>query len=123
MEYSCLRFSGGQQSESVIHIHMSTLFKIFFSHIGRYRVLSTAPCAMQWVLISYLLYICQCVYGLPRLGSSQKPACQCKRYKRCTFSPGSGRSLGVGSGNPLQYSCLENSTDRGAWQVLQSMGS
>ena len=29
--------------------------------------------------------------------------------------PGSGRSPGVGNGNPLQYSCLENSTDRGAW--------
>jgi len=28
--------------------------------------------------------------------------------------PGSGRSLGVGNGNPLQYSCLENSMDRGA---------
>ena len=31
--------------------------------------------------------------------------------------PGSGRSLGVGNGNPLQYSCLENSMDRGAWQA------
>ena len=31
--------------------------------------------------------------------------------------PGSGRSPGVGSGNPLQYSCLENSMDRGAWWV------
>ena len=30
--------------------------------------------------------------------------------------PGSGRSPGVGNGNPLQYSCLENSMDRGAWQ-------
>ena len=29
--------------------------------------------------------------------------------------PDSGRSPGVGNGNPLQYSCLENSTDRGAW--------
>ena len=28
---------------------------------------------------------------------------------------GSGRSPGRGNGNPLQYSCLENSTDRGAW--------
>ena len=27
--------------------------------------------------------------------------------------PGSGRSPGVGNGNPLQYSCLENSMDRG----------
>ena len=31
--------------------------------------------------------------------------------------PGSGRSLGGGHGNPLQYSCLENPTNRGAWWV------
>ena len=31
--------------------------------------------------------------------------------------PGSGRSPGEGHGHPLQYSCLENPTDRGAWQV------
>ena len=31
--------------------------------------------------------------------------------------PGSGRSPGGGNGNPLQYSCLENPMDRGAWQV------
>ena len=29
--------------------------------------------------------------------------------------PGSGRSLGEGNGNPLQYSCLENPMDRGPW--------
>ena len=29
--------------------------------------------------------------------------------------PGSGRSPGEGNGYPLQYSCLENSMDRGAW--------
>ena len=31
--------------------------------------------------------------------------------------PGLGRSLGGGHGNSLQYSCLENSMDRGAWQA------
>ena len=31
--------------------------------------------------------------------------------------PGSGRSPGVGNGNPLQYSCLENPMDRGGWQA------
>ena len=31
--------------------------------------------------------------------------------------PGSGRSPEGGSGNPLQYSCLGNSVDRGAWRV------
>ena len=29
--------------------------------------------------------------------------------------PGLGRSPGLGNGNPLQYSCQENSMDRGAW--------
>ena len=36
--------------------------------------------------------------------------------------PGLGRTPGEGSSNPLQYSCLGNSRDRGAW-LLQSMGS
>ena len=31
--------------------------------------------------------------------------------------PGLGRSPGGGNGNPLHYSCLENSMDRGAWQA------
>ena len=31
--------------------------------------------------------------------------------------PGLGRSPGEGNGYPLQYSCLENFTDRGAWQA------
>ena len=32
-------------------------------------------------------------------------------------TPGSGRSLGEGNGNPLQYSCLEKPIDGGAWQA------
>ena len=32
--------------------------------------------------------------------------------------PGLGRSLGGGNGNPLQYSCLENPIDRGAWRAM-----
>ena len=32
--------------------------------------------------------------------------------------PGLGRSLRGGNGNPLQYSCLENPTDRGIWQTV-----
>ena len=31
--------------------------------------------------------------------------------------PGWGRSTGKGNNNPLQYSCLENPVDRGAWQA------
>ena len=32
--------------------------------------------------------------------------------------PGAGRSPGEGNVNPLQYSCLENPMDRGAWQAI-----
>ena len=32
--------------------------------------------------------------------------------------PGWGRSPGAGHGNPLQYSCLENPMDRGAWRAV-----
>ena len=37
--------------------------------------------------------------------------------------PGSGRLPGEGNGNPVQYSCLENPMDGGAWCRLLSMGS
>ena len=40
-----------------------------------------------------------------------------KNVGNLALIPGLGRSPGVGNGNLLQYSCLENSMDRGAWQA------
>ena len=45
------------------------------------------------------------------------PASAGDRFKRHRLIPGSGRSPGRGHGNPLQYSCLENPMNRGAWGV------
>ena len=53
--------------------------------------------------------------GLPRWCSSKESACQCKRLRDAGWILGSGRSPGGGHGNSLQYLCLENSMDRGAW--------
>ena len=53
--------------------------------------------------------------GFPGDTSGKESACQSSRFKRCRFDPWSGRSPGGEQGNPLQYSCLENSMDRGAW--------
>ena len=50
--------------------------------------------------------------GLPWWLSGKESACNAGDQGSI---PGSGRSLGVGNDNLLQYSCLENSTDRGAW--------
>ena len=38
-------------------------------------------------------------------------------YETQGLIPGWGRSSGGGNGNPLQHSCLENPTDRGAWHA------
>ena len=55
--------------------------------------------------------------GLPRWCSGEEPACQCRRRRDVGLIIGLGRSPGAGNGNPLQYSCLGNPMDRGAWQA------
>ena len=53
--------------------------------------------------------------GLPSWLSGKEPAGDARDMGSI---PGLGRSLGVGNGNKLQYSCLENSMDRGAcWAI------
>ena len=54
--------------------------------------------------------------GFPGGTSGQELSCQYRRCKRHGSITGLGRS-GEGHGNPLQYSCLENPMDRGAWQA------
>ena len=58
---------------------------------------------------------------LPRAfsgGSDGKEyACNAGDTEVADLIPRLGRSPGEGNGNPLQYSCLENSLDRGAWWV------
>ena len=52
-----------------------------------------------------------CIY------SGKEPACQCSDVRYVSSIPRLGRSSGGGHGNPLQYSCLENPMDRGAWRA------
>ena len=63
------------------------------------------------------IYMLLCVkQGLPRwLGG--KESCQAGDAGDSGSIPGSGRSSEGGNGNPLQYSCLENSMDSEAWRV------
>ena len=48
-------------------------------------------------------------------GDSRESACKAGYLSSI---PGLGRSPGEGNGYPLQYPCLENSMDRGAWQAI-----
>ena len=55
--------------------------------------------------------------GFPGGASGKETVCLCRRSGDVSLIPGLGRCPGGGHGNPLQYSCLENIMDRGAWQA------
>ena len=66
----------------------------------------------RWKSYSKLKACTESQQGFPGGSSGKESACQCKRCKRHRFDPWVGKMPGVGNGNPLQYSCLENSMDR-----------
>ena len=47
--------------------------------------------------------------------SGKEPSANARDLRDVGLIPGLGRFPGEGNGNPLQYSCLENPLDRGAW--------
>ena len=49
--------------------------------------------------------------------SAKESICQCRRCKRCSFDVWWRGCHGKGNGNPLQYFCLGNPIDRGAWRA------
>ena len=61
--------------------------------------------------------------GLASSASSKNLPVNAGDIREVGLIPGSGRSPGGGHGNPLQYSCLENPMDRGAWKAIQSIAS
>ena len=65
------------------------------------------------VLMDYQTPIKPLPWGFPGGSDSKESACNAGDWDSI---PGSGRSPEEGNGNPLQYSCLENSMDRGAWR-------
>ena len=55
---------------------------------------------------------------LPQWFSGEESACSSGASGDAGSIPESGRSPGGGHGNPLQYSCLDNSMDRGTWLTV-----
>ena len=73
-----------------------------------------------WWELSYWLWIaisCLCSHmeWLPWWLSGKEYSCQCRRLRRHRFDPWVGKIRREGNGNPLQYSCRDNTMDRGAW--------
>ena len=57
------------------------------------------------------------MWGLPQWFSGKESACNAGDIGDAGSASGPGRSPGDGNGNPLQYSCLENSMYRGTWRT------
>ena len=64
------------------------------------------------LILSRLMSLCMIVWL-----RGKESACNAGAVGDVSWVPGSGRYPGRGHGNPLQYSCLENTMDRGAWQA------
>ena len=72
--------------------------------------ISHLPLSLSKTLLAYrAALVAQPIKNLPASAGEVRDVCSI---------PGSGRSPGGGHGNPLQYSCLENPIDRGAWWAL-----
>ena len=71
-----------------------------------------------YIIIIYLFIASRVHTGFPGSASDEEPACQCRRLKRCEFDPWVRNLPRGGHGSPLQYSCLENPMDRGAWWAM-----
>ena len=73
----------------------------------------------MWQLFTlhlYRIYNLHSIYIVLASLVAQTVKSACSAGDLCSI-PGLGRSPGEGSSNPLQYSCLENPMDRGAWQA------
>ena len=79
-----------------------------------YKIEQSSLCSTVGPYWLSILNIAGCFPGGAR---GKEPTSQCRRCKRLGFNYWVGRSPGGGHGNSLQYSCLENPMDRGAWQA------
>ena len=104
--------------ESLFLFHLPSSVK----NIDSMEFVSFLSVAMTVLALPALLLQLLLIYPCLSRGSSgasdgkkKKKKKICLQNRRPGFIPGLGRFLGEGNGYPLQYSCLENSMDRGAW--------
>ena len=105
---SCLLATAILDSFSLLYLpnNVYHLFYITVAYFCRFDQIATCYFLSSWECgISSILFLPESPSG----SAGIEPTCQCRRHKRCGFS------LGEGSGNLVQYSCLENAMDRGAW--------
>ena len=84
----------------IYEIQISPVIKVLFKHNHTYLCIAYG----HFGTISVVLVV-------------KNPPANAGDARNVDSIPGLERSSGEGNGNPVQYSCLENSMDRGAWQA------
>ena len=74
----------------------------------------------SYIYLCILLFFPTCFMSFPGGASGKEHTCQCRRLEMwvCDVILAWGRPPGERSGNPFQYSCLENPMDRGDWWAM-----
>ena len=94
-------------------------FKCCFHHFLAFSIYHTPSCAVMCWIVSPTSNICMLIFQLQGLPWWLRQVRICLQCRKPRFEP--RRPHGEGNGNPLQYSCLENSMDTGGWWVSQSL--
>ena len=99
----------------MLHSLILTLFTNYYTPFTNLLIilaLFTKYDFVLWISIFSTVIVRYPLIGLPWWLSGKEFTCQCR-----SLIPGLGNSPGVGNGNPLQYFCLGNPMDRGAWSA------
>ena len=112
--------------DSVLYFWRLVWFVFTFYHsvlhaISQYSVSKTRSGCLSLDTVHIRSRAGSLLGGLPGDSVAKNPPVSAGAARDMAWIPVSGRSPGEGDGSPLQYSCLENPMDRGAWWV-QSMG-
>ena len=106
---------GEKKIQSALHIWISMDSIEGWKIVGKKKIpWNSKKHNLNLPLIFNYLHSTYIIFGLSWWLRQYRICLQCRRHG---LIHGSGRSPGEGNGHPLQYSCLENSMDRGAWWV------
>ena len=96
-------------------LQVDILTQGLWPHVCISRAHATSLSIFRFLLLSSFFLLAR--LGFPGGSVVKNPPANAGEVGDAGSIPGLGRSLGGGNGNPLQYSCLRNPMDRGAWQA------
>ncbi|KAB0379229.1 hypothetical protein FD755_007013 [Muntiacus reevesi] len=96
------------------HLRRDCFFALLFLPRFTKKMTQTVKLAL-WLILNGSMLLGPRICGFPGVPEGKESACSAGELGSI---PGLGRSSGGGHRNPLQYSCLENPMDRGAWRAV-----